>query len=119
MNQKSIAMVSNNYWTLYKFRYDVIKMLIDEGYIIHLIAKNDSYEKKFKHKNIHIHCLSLEERGKNLIKELRTFASIYMLHKKIKPSLIFNFTLKPNIYSNLSAMILNIKTISMLSLIHI
>ena len=60
MNQKSIAMVSNNYWTLYKFRYDVIKMLIDEGYIIHLIAKNDSYEKKFKHKNIHIHCLSFK-----------------------------------------------------------
>ena len=115
MNQKSIAMVSNNYWTLYKFRYDVIKMLIDEGYIIHLIAKNDSYEKKFKHKNIHIHFLSLEERGKNLFKELRTFASIYMLHKKIKPSLIFNFTLKPNIYSNLSAMILGIKTISMIT----
>ena len=115
MNQKSIAMVSNNYWTLYKFRYDVIKMLIDEGYIIHLIAKNDSYEKKFKHKNIHIHFLSLEERGKNLFKELRTFASIYMLHKKIKPSLIFNFTLKPNIYSNLSAAILNIKTISMIT----
>ena len=41
MNQKSIAMVSNNYWTLYKFRYDVIQMLINEGYIIHLIAKND------------------------------------------------------------------------------
>ena len=115
MNKKSIAMVSNNYWTLYKFRYDVIKMLVDEGHIIHLIAKNDSYQKQFKHKNIHIHFLSLEERGKNIFKELRTFASIYKLHKKIKPSLIFNFTLKPNIYSNLSAMILNIKTISMIT----
>ena len=115
MNQKSIAMVSNNYWTLYKFRYDVIQMLINEGYIIHLIAKNDSYQKQFKHKNIHLHFLSLEERGKNIFKELKTFALIYKLQKRIKPSLIFNFTLKPNIYSNLSAMILNIKTISMIT----
>ena len=49
------------------------------------------------------------------IKELKTFISIHKLHKKIKPDLVFNFTLKPNIYSNLSAAILNIKTISMIT----
>lgn len=115
MNKRSISMVSNNYWTLYKFRYDIINMLIDEGYTVHLIAKDDTYQKYFKHKNIHIHFLYLEERGKNIFKELRTFLSIYKLHKKIRPSLIFNFTLKPNIYSSLSAMILNIKTICMIT----
>ena len=115
MSRKSVTMVSNNYWTLYKFRYDIIRMLIDEGYIVHLIAKNDTYQKYFKYKNIHIHFLPLEERGKNIFKELSTFISIHKLHRKIKPDLVFNFTLKPNIYSNLSAAILNIKTISMIT----
>mgnify|MGYP001193346122 CR=1 FL=1 len=115
MSRKSVTMVSNNYWTLYKFRYDIIRMLIDEGYIVHLIAKNDTYQKYFRYKNIHIHFLPLEERGKNIFKELSTFISIHKLHRKIKPDLVFNFTLKPNIYSNLSAAILNIKTISMIT----
>jgi len=115
MSQKNIALVSNNYWTLYKFRYDVIQMLIKEGYSVHLIAKDDGHYTYFKHKNIHIHFLSLEERGVNIFKEVATFIAIYKLHKKIMPSIIFNFTLKPNIYSNIAARLLNIKTISMIT----
>tara|TARA_Y100000996_G_C22523215_1_gene643344 strand:- start:473 stop:1585 length:1113 start_codon:yes stop_codon:yes gene_type:complete len=115
MNQKTIALVSNNYWTLYKFRYDVIQMFIEEGYIVHLVAKEDIYHRYFTHKNIHIHFLSLEERGVNIFRELFAFISIYKLHKKIKPSLIFNFTMKPNIYSNIAARMLGIKTVSMIT----
>ena len=115
MDKRRITLVSNNYWTLYKFRYDIIQMLIDEGHYVNLIAKKDSYHKHFSNKNLKKYYIPLQERGKNIFKEIKTFLEIYKLHKAIDPELIFNFTLKPNIYSSISARILNIKTISMIT----
>jgi glycosyltransferase involved in cell wall biosynthesis len=115
MNRGSVTLVSNNYWTLYKFRYDVIQMLVDEGYSVNLIAKKDSYHKYFSNKNIKKYFLPLQERGKNIFNEIQTFLAIYKLHKRINPQIVFNFTLKPNIYSSISTRILGIKTISMIT----
>lgn len=115
MNKGRITLVSNNYWTLYKFRYDVIQMLVNEGYSINLIAKKDSYHANFSHKNIKKHFLPLQERGKNIFNEIKTFLTIYKLHKEINPKIVFNFTLKPNIYSSICTRILKIKTVSMIT----
>jgi glycosyltransferase involved in cell wall biosynthesis len=115
MNKRPITLVSNNYWTLYKFRYDVIQMFVDEGYCVNLIAKKDSYHKYFSNESIKKHFLPLQERGKNIFNEIETFLAIHRLHKEINPEIVFNFTLKPNIYSSISARILGIKTISMIT----
>ncbi len=115
MDKGHITLVSNNYWTLYKFRYDVIQMLIKEGYKVNLIAKKDSYHKFFSNKKIIKHFISLQERGTNIFYEIKTFREIYRLHKIIKPKIVFNFTLKPNIYSSIATRILGIKTISMIT----
>ena len=115
MNKGRITLVSNNYWTLYKFRYDVIQMLVNEGYSVNLIAKKDSYHTHFSHNNINKHFLPLQERGKNIFNEIKSFLAIHKLHKEIDPEIVFNFTLKPNIYSSISTRILGIKTISMIT----
>ena len=115
MKNKLISLVSNDYWTLYKFRYDIIQMLIKRGYKIILIAKKDKYHKKFNNKNISKHFIQLENRSINIFTEIRTIISLYKIYKKSKPSLIFHFTLKPNIYGGIIARFLNIKTISMIT----
>ena len=115
MNKGRITLVSNNYWTLYKFRYDVIQMLVNEGYSINLIAKKDSYHKHFSDENIKKYFLPFQERGKNIFNEIKAFLAIHKLHKEIDPEIVFNFTLKPNIYSSISTRILGIKTISMIT----
>ena len=115
MNKGRVTLVSNTYWTFYNFRYDVIQMLINEGYSVNLIAKKDSYHEHFSNKNIKKHFLPLQERGKNIFNEIKTFLAIHKLHKEINPGIVFNFTLKPNIYSSISTRILGIKTISMIT----
>ena len=52
MKNKSISIVSNNFWTIYKFRFDIVMMLLDKGYHLYLIAGNDSYVSKFNHPQI-------------------------------------------------------------------
>jgi len=115
MKSKLISLVSNDYWTLYKFRYDIIHMLIKQGYKIILIAKKDEYHKKFINKNISKHFIQLESRSINIFTEIRTIIDLYKIYKKYKPDLIFHFTIKPNIYGGIIARFLNIKTISMIT----
>ena len=112
---KTITIVSNNFWTVYKFRLDVISMLLDSGYHINIIAGKDSYIDKFKNLNIILSPVTINERGMNFFQEICTFMEIYRNLRKNKPSLVFNFTLKANIYSGLACRILNLKYISMIT----
>ena len=115
MKSKLISLVSNDYWTSYKFRYDIIHILIKQGYKIILIAKKDEYHKKFNNKNISKHFVQLESRSINIFTEIRTIIDLYKIYKKSKPDLIFHFTIKPNIYGGIIARFLNIKTRSMIT----
>tara|TARA_Y100000996_G_scaffold409609_1_gene390556 strand:+ start:6 stop:1136 length:1131 start_codon:yes stop_codon:yes gene_type:complete len=115
MNKKSISIVSNNFWTIYKFRYDIVKLLIQNGYHINLLAGEDSYIEKFDNPNITTVKIPINDRGMNLIQEINTFRKIYVIHKKLRPDLVFNFTLKPNIYSSFVCRYLNIPFISMIT----
>ena len=82
MKSKLISLVSNDYWGLYKFRYDIIHMLIRQGYKIILIAKKDEYHKKFNNKNILKHFIKLEHRSVNIFTEIRTMIDLYKIYKK-------------------------------------
>ncbi len=114
-NGKSITLVSNNYWTLYKFRYEVIEMFLNEGYMINLIGQNDSYSDKFNHNNIKKYYIPIKSRSLSILDELRTFISLYKIYKSLKTNLIFHFTIKPNIYGSLICRLLNIKSISFIT----
>ena len=51
-SNKIITMVSNNYWTLFKFRSDIINNFINQGYRVNLIAKKDKFHKEFNSNKI-------------------------------------------------------------------
>tara|TARA_B100001750_G_scaffold228996_1_gene223971 strand:- start:157 stop:1269 length:1113 start_codon:yes stop_codon:yes gene_type:complete len=115
MQKKIISIVSNNYWTLYKFRYDIICEFSELGYRINLIAGKDKYHSKFTDTNIIKHFIPIKERGSNVFDEIKLFIVLLKLYKKIKPDLIFHFTIKPNLYGSLISRILKIKSISMIT----
>ncbi|CAI8370411.1 MAG: N,N'-diacetylbacillosaminyl-diphospho-undecaprenol alpha-1,3-N-acetylgalactosaminyltransferase [Gammaproteobacteria bacterium] len=112
---KSIALVSNNYWTLYKFRYDVIQMFLKKGYQVILIAGKDLYHQKFNDTQIKKIFLPIDERGLNPISEIKTLIKLYQYYKKIKPDLTIHFTIKPNIYGSMVCKFLNINSISFIT----
>ena len=115
MSDKNITIVSNYFWSIYKFRHDVVKMFIKKGYHVNLIAGDDSYIDKFDHPQVTKISIPMNGRGTNLFEEFNTFKEIYKAHKLIKPDLVFNFTLKANIYSGIICRFLNIKYISMIT----
>ena len=114
-NRKSITLVSNNYWTLYKFRYEVVELFLSKGYQVNLIASADPYSSKFDHEYIKKYYVPMRSRGKSVIDEFRTFISLFKIYKSLNTDLIFHFTIKPNIYGSIICRFLGIKSISFIT----
>ena len=116
MQSKSIVLVSNNYWTLFKFRYEIIKHLVAKGFEVHLIAEIDGYQNHFSQDSaIVCHDINFSGRSINLFNEFKTFYRLKKLLKIIKPSYLFSYTIKPNIYSGYLCRNLNINHIPMVT----
>lgn len=85
------------------------------GHKVILIAKKDRFHKYFNAPNLQKKFIHIEERGVNILSELKTFIHLFNIYRNIKTDLIFHFTIKPNIYGSIIAKILKIKSISFIT----
>ena len=115
MKIKSVALVSNNYWTLYKFRYDVINLFCKNDIKVYLIAKEDGYSKYFMNDNIICNFVNFNERKINIFNESYSLFNLARILKRTNPDVVLNFTIKPNIYSGIVCKYLKIDYISMIT----
>ena len=109
---KKIIIVLNSSWQAYNFRLNLAKHLDLKGYKVTFMAPADDYysniiKKKYDFFNIHLQANRI-----NPLKDFILFIELLILYKKIKPDIVLNFTIKPNIYSTLAASLLNIFSIS-------
>ena len=101
--KKKIALASNTSWSIYNFRLGLIRKLKDLGYEVHLIAPRDNFTAKLIAENFNFHELALNNYGTNPIREFSTMRQFSEIYKKIKPDLVFHYTIKPNIYGSIAA----------------
>jgi glycosyltransferase involved in cell wall biosynthesis len=115
MVSKKIAFVANRSWDLYNFRIGVVRRLKSDGHEIFLIAPPDHHSWRFTEEGFTFIPLSLNIYSTNPLKEIRTMTGLYSIYKKIKPDLIFHYTIKPNIYGTLAAALLKIPSVAVVS----
>jgi glycosyltransferase involved in cell wall biosynthesis len=113
MNKK-IAIVSNTSWNIYNFRLNLAKALKANGYDVVLVAPYDDYSEKLKDE-FEYHDIYMNNKGTNPKEDVKTLVGFYKLYKKIKPDVVLNYTIKPNIYGNIACSLLGIKTINNIS----
>lgn len=106
-----IVITGNCNWTLLNFRLALIKFLLKKKYEVYVIGPNDKYRDIFKKKKINFLPVEMNSHGTNILSELKTFFNYFKIYKKLKPNLIHNFTIKPIIWSSLSAKLLNINNV--------
>ncbi len=109
-----ILVASNSAWNLYNFRLPMLKMIAEQGHSLILLSPKDEFiEKLMKELECtHLHLNSLNPRSIHPIADLNLFFELQKAYKKIKPDLIFHFTIKLNIYGGFAAKFNNIKYIS-------
>jgi glycosyltransferase involved in cell wall biosynthesis len=109
-----ILFISNSFWNLYNFRKNLILKSSKKNKVF-LIGNKDSYQKKFKKKNINFFVTSLYKNNLSVLNDFKYLISIIKYIKKIKPDNIISFTIKPNLASLIISKILCIPTIVTIS----
>jgi glycosyltransferase involved in cell wall biosynthesis len=98
---------------MYNFRLGLIKKFILFGYEVCVIAPEDDYTEKIKAEGIRfVPVKKLNRSGINPIEDLILCIEYVKIYKILKPSFIFHYTVKPNIYGTLAAKYCKIKSIS-------
>nr|WP_295737058.1 glycosyltransferase [uncultured Helicobacter sp.] len=111
----NLAFVSNTCFGMYNFRLQVLKSLQQSGFAIHIIAPFDESTKALEQEGFSTHNLYLDSRSLNPLKDFRTTYALYKLLKHIRPALVFNYTIKPAIYSSSVCNFLKIPNIAVIT----
>lgn len=112
---KTVAIVINTAWNIYNFRLNLARRLRDEGFNVICIAPFDAkYTPKIE-KEFSFYSIPFDSKGMNPLKDIKTVWNLYWLYRKIKPSVVLNYTIKPNIYSTWAALLVSAKTINTIS----
>lgn len=98
--------------SILKFRGALIKALQDKGFEIHIAAPElDSHPedvKILKSLGYNLHDIPLQRTGTNPLKDAAALSALYLIMKKVKPSHVMGYTIKPVIYGTLAAWIARI-----------
>jgi len=113
---KKIVLSSNTAFSLYNFRLPLMRALKEIGYEVIAVSPEDGkYSELLKKEFGFFAVKNLDRKGTNPIKELKLFFEYLLLFRRLKPDLIINFTIKPNIYGSISAGLLGIPSVSVVT----
>ncbi len=110
-----VAIVINTAWNIYNFRQGLIESFHREGWEVVAIAPPDAYVDKLKDLGCEYVPIEMENKGANPAKDFGLFLRFLSVYKKVKPDVILQYTIKPNIYGTLAARSLGIPTINNVS----
>lgn len=97
------------------FRLDVVKHLIEmgnEATIVYPYIDGDEATLKLLPQGCRAMVCRMSPNGKTIWRDLTYMVGLYRIMKQIRPAVVFNYTVKPNIYGGLAARMLGIPTVA-------
>jgi len=112
---KLIAFVSNSAWSVYNFRLDVIRYLIDHGFQVMVLAPDDEYSSYLQESGCRFIPLDFNNKTENPIADLFFYRQLKALYRQHRPDFIFHYVAKPNIYGSLAAAAVGIPSVAVIT----
>lgn len=112
---KKIVLTSNTSWSLYNFRLSLMRKLKEIGFEVFAVSPADDFLDDLTREFSFYEIKNLDRKGKNPFKDFKLLIEYLKIYSKIKPDLVINYTIKPNIYSSLACRLLGIKSISVIT----
>lgn len=103
--KKKIAFVSNTLWSIFRFRFSLIRQLLKDGYLILVVAPEDDTLRHFEHlENLsYVPLFHLKQGFSSPFGELKLRKELQQIYRQHQPDLIFHYTIKPNIFGTMAA----------------
>jgi len=107
-NKPAKVLISTNIlWGIVKFRFELVKHLLNEGHEIVLVGSTDDFSANtidiIEEHSIKFYNAPLSRGSINPISDLRYLLFLFLLFKKERPGVVLAFTVKPNIYGAIVA----------------
>lgn len=100
---KRVLFLANHFITLYSFRKELIKTLLNDGNEVFLSIPEDENNGYFFNLGCKIIATPVDRRGMNPIKDVKLIRLYKKIIAEVKPDIIFSYTIKPNIYGTLAS----------------
>lgn len=114
-----IFFCDNRLGGLLGFRVDIIRHFLSQGHEVSLVTPKavSEWDKVGKHdvSGYTVHEVDMDANGMNLFHEYKLFRQYYKLFRKERPDIVFNYTIKPNVYSSLAASMCGCRVVCMMA----
>jgi len=114
VQRKTLLFVGNTAWSMYNFRLEVLKFF-SRDYNVVVLAPDDAWGTKLVREGITYVPIIIDNKGTSPLNDLKLLWKLYRLYRKYNPSLVFHYTIKPNIYGSAAAALLRIKSIAVVT----
>jgi glycosyltransferase involved in cell wall biosynthesis len=109
---KHIVFVINQDWYFYSHWLERARTMKREGYRVYLLVPAGNKIKLLKKEGFDILLTKLTRKGVNPLVEIASFLDLYKQIVKVKPDLLINITIKPNLYGSWIGKILGVPVVS-------
>lgn len=103
-----VLLLSNHFITLYYFRRELIERLLSEGYDVLLSLPPSKKNAFFVSLGCKIIETPMERRGINPLKDILLLFRYFRIFAEERPSVVYSYTIKPNIYGSVAAKLMRI-----------
>lgn len=111
MSKKTIVITYNTCHYIYMFRLNLIHKLQEAGYDVIAVAPYDEYSDQLAIEGVKHISISIDNKGTSPLADLKLIRNLYVIYKEIKPDIILQYTIKPNIYGSIAARLTGIPVI--------
>lgn len=99
---KKILILANDVTTILQFRCELVLSLIKEGHEVVVSVPKSERIVEILDLGASVVETEVSRHGKNPLKDFGLFIRYKKLLKKIKPDIVFSFTIKPNVYGGMA-----------------
>ncbi len=116
-DKKRIAFVSNSLWSIFHFRINIIRLLINKGFDVTVLAPpDDSFIENIAAEKLNFIPLKhLHPRKMLPWQEIQLFDELKKHYTALRPDLVFHYTIKPNIIGSMAAGAAKVKSVAVIT----
>jgi glycosyltransferase involved in cell wall biosynthesis len=107
-----ICLVCNTAWAMHTYRPGLIRSLLAHGVRVTVLSQPDRTIEPLRAMGVTCIDIPIESKGTNPLTDLKTVWMLWRQYRRLKPDLVFHYTIKPNIYGTFAAALAGVKSIA-------
>lgn len=107
-SNKRILVLANNDVGLYRFRKDLLAVLLGAGHEVYISLPDGGFISELVQLGCNFIDTSIDRRGMNPARDAKLLGQYRAILKRLRPDLVLTYTIKPNIYGGLACRALHI-----------